>query len=94
MWKPLIPRDDPVMARRLRRQLMGVASYLMFLLPMAWAVLHGWMAFDWRGLVAEATSLRIGFGLVGLATTMIVGLAGVVPRAERGRAPLVVPVPG
>ena len=46
------------------------------------------------GLVAEATSLRIGFGLVGLATTMIVGLAGVVPRAERGRAPLVVPVPG
>lgn len=56
----LIPATDRDLARRLRRQLMGTASYLMFLLPMAWAVLHGWMDFDWRGLaIALAVALAV-----------------------------------
>jgi GGDEF domain-containing protein len=60
----LIPRDDPAMARRLRRQLMGVASYFMFLLPMAWAMAHGWMDFGWRGMTvafAVAAAVNVVF---------------------------------
>ncbi len=61
---PLLPRDDPALARRLRRQLMGAASYLMFLLPGAYAVFNGWMGFDWRGLallLAVALTLNAVF---------------------------------
>lgn len=58
-----IPRDDPGMARRLRRQLMGVASYLMFLLPMAYAMVNGWMAFEWRGM-ALAFAIALAVNLV------------------------------
>jgi MFS family permease len=46
------------------------------------------------GFIAEATSLQIGFATVGLATTLIVGLAGVVPEGEgvRGSTTVAVPV--
>jgi diguanylate cyclase (GGDEF)-like protein len=46
----LFPRDDPNMRRRLRRQLMGLGSYLMFLVPLAYSVHAGWMRFGWGGL--------------------------------------------
>jgi GGDEF domain-containing protein len=58
-----IPRDDPALARRLRRQLMGVASYFMFLLPLAWAMQHGWMDFGWRGM-AVAFAIAVAINLV------------------------------
>ena len=47
----VIPPHDPVLARRLRRQLMATASWLMFLLPAAYAVLNGWMGFGGDGLL-------------------------------------------
>ncbi|KFN50597.1 GGDEF domain-containing protein [Arenimonas composti] len=50
---------DPDLPRRLRRQLMGLATWLMFLLPLAYAVLQGWMTFGWRG-----TALFFGIALV------------------------------
>lgn len=48
------------------------------------------------GLVAEATTLSIGFGLVAVGTLAIVGLAGVVPQLEPRRrdAAAGVPAPG
>jgi GGDEF domain-containing protein len=52
MAMELFPKDDPELSRRLHRQLMGVGSWLMFLLPTAYAVPHGWMAFGWSGLLA------------------------------------------
>jgi diguanylate cyclase (GGDEF)-like protein len=60
----LFPRDDPNMRRRLRRQLMGLGSYLMFLAPLAYSVHAGWMGFGWCGLawfVAAAVALNTIF---------------------------------
>lgn len=49
---------DPTTRLRLTRQLMGVASYAMFLLPGSLAVRWGWARFDYVGLVAlVATAL-------------------------------------
>jgi len=50
MVPALFPSDDPALQRRLRRQLMGLLSYLMFVFPLAYAVQHGWMDFGWPGL--------------------------------------------
>lgn len=44
------PRHDPVLSLRLRRQLMAVASYLMFLVPLVYAVGKGWTEFGYVGL--------------------------------------------
>ncbi len=60
----LFPRDDPNLRRRLRRQLMGLGSYLMFLLPLAYSVHAGWMDFGWAGLawfVAAAMAVNLAF---------------------------------
>ena len=46
----MIRISDPALARRAKRQLLGLASYLMFLLPLAYAVHNGWMRFGYRGL--------------------------------------------
>ena len=62
----LFPRDDPHLRRLLRRQLMGFASYLMFLCPLLYSVHQGWMAFGYEGLawfVAAATVLNLAFFL-------------------------------
>src|SRR3970282_1610802 len=50
MAYPLIPRHDPVLATRVKRQLMGFMSYLMFVIPLLYAVEHGWMRFGYVGL--------------------------------------------
>jgi diguanylate cyclase (GGDEF)-like protein len=62
----LMPVEDSVMRLRLRRQLMGMFSYLMFLLPLTFAVEQGWMAFGYAGLLwfsALAFALNVGFFL-------------------------------
>ncbi len=59
MSSPLIPQDDPVLARRLRRQLMGTASWLMFLLPLAYAMTQGWLRIGPAGL---AVFLAVAIG--------------------------------
>ena len=59
-----ISEEDKVLRRRMKRQAMGLASYLMFLLPLAYAVSQGWMAFGWTGLalfVAVAMLVNLGF---------------------------------
>src|SRR3970282_2992580 len=50
MAYPLIPRHDPVLATRGKRPLMGFMSYLMFVIPLLYAVEHGWMRFGYVGL--------------------------------------------
>ena len=47
----LLSRDPPTRLRLLR-QLMGLASYMMFLLPGVLAVEWGWSAYGYRGLLA------------------------------------------
>ena len=48
----LIPADDRALATRLRRQLMGLLSYLMFLAPLAYSVQEGWLRIGYQGLSA------------------------------------------
>ena len=60
----MIRISDPALARRAKRQLLGLASYLMFLLPLAYAVHNGWMRFGYHGLgvfVLVAVLLNLGF---------------------------------
>ena len=60
----LIPADDPLLATRLKRQLMGLMSYLMFLLPLLYSMQQGWLRFGYRGLaaiVALALAINAGF---------------------------------
>jgi diguanylate cyclase (GGDEF)-like protein len=60
----LFPRNDPNLRRLLRRQLMGFASYLMFLVPLVYAVNEGWMRMDFSGLawfVAAACAVNVIF---------------------------------
>src|SRR4051812_29435090 len=60
----MIRISDPALARRAKRQLLGLASYLMFLLPLAYAVHNGWMRFGYRGLgvfVLVAVLVNVGF---------------------------------
>ena len=59
------PIVDPVLRRRLQRQAMGLASYLMFLLPLAYAVSQGWMEIGWIGLgVFAAVALLVNLGFL------------------------------
>ena len=46
----LLPIDDRALATRLKRQLMGFVSYLMFLLPLGYSVERGWVKFGYAGL--------------------------------------------
>ena len=60
----LIPPDDRGLATRVKRQLMGFMSYLMYLLPLAYAVDQGWVRFGHAGLVlliGAALAINIGF---------------------------------
>jgi len=45
------PVPDRSMRLRLTRMRMGLSSYLMFLLPLVYAVEHGWMDFGYPGLL-------------------------------------------
>jgi diguanylate cyclase (GGDEF)-like protein len=68
----IFPANDPVRTLRLKRQLMGLVSYLMFLLPLTYAVHWGWMRIGYPGLALFAaisiainlaffTAIRTGF---------------------------------
>ena len=60
----LIPADDHILATRVKRQLMGFVSYLMFLLPLAYSVEHGWVRFGYAGLACffgVAVAVNVGF---------------------------------
>lgn len=62
----LMPIEDSAMRLRLRRQLMGIFSYLMFLLPLTLAVGQGWMRFGYVGLLwfgVLVFALNLGFFL-------------------------------
>lgn len=47
----LFPANDEAMTLRLKRVLMGLVSYLMFLGPLIYAVNSGWMSIGYEGLV-------------------------------------------
>ena len=60
----LIPTDDHALVTRLKRQLMGVLSYLMFLGPLGYAVSQDWMRLDHTGLgwlLALAMTINVAF---------------------------------
>ena len=60
----IFPRNDPSLSLRLKRQLMGAASYLMFLLPLVYSVQQGWMEFGYCGLAvffAIVITLNLAF---------------------------------
>lgn len=46
----LIPRHDPLLATRVKRQIMAFLSGLMFVPPAAYAVQQGWIGFGYTGL--------------------------------------------
>ncbi len=56
--------DDHVLATRLKCQLMGFVSYLMFLVPLVYSVQQGWVRFGYAGLalfLALAMAINVGF---------------------------------
>jgi diguanylate cyclase (GGDEF)-like protein len=53
---PVAPANDRALRLRLRRQWLGLLSYLMFLLPLAYATHHGWTRFGYGGLLAFGTA--------------------------------------
>jgi GGDEF domain-containing protein len=60
----LIPRDNRLLATRVKRQLLGWVSYLMFVGPLAYSVHNGWTLFDYRGLgwfVVAAVAINLVF---------------------------------
>jgi GGDEF domain-containing protein len=60
----LIPGDNRLLATRVKRQLLGWVSYLMFVVPLAYSVHNGWTALDYRGLgwfVAVAVAINLVF---------------------------------
>ncbi|MDQ2990423.1 MAG: GGDEF domain-containing protein [Pseudomonadota bacterium] len=60
----LIPTDDPALATRVKRQLMGFMSYMMFVVPMIYAVHSGWLRLGYGGLawlVVVAFTINVGF---------------------------------
>lgn len=60
----LIPTHDRALATRVKRQLMGFTSYLMFLLPLLYAVHNGWLRLGYGGvgwMVVAATVVNLGF---------------------------------
>ena len=62
----LIPQHDPPLANRVKRQLMGFMSYLMFAIPLVYAVEQGWMGFGHAGLgwfMALAVAINVAFFL-------------------------------
>lgn len=59
----LLPRNDPPLRRWLRRQLMGLGSYFMFLFPLAYSVNAGWLEIGWGGLA--------WFGVVALGLNVL-----------------------
>jgi diguanylate cyclase (GGDEF)-like protein len=63
----IFPADDRILALRLKRQLMGLVSYLMFLVPLLYSVHFGWMRFGYPGLAlvaATAVAINLVFFLV------------------------------
>lgn len=52
----LFPANDPAMTLRLKRQLMALVSYLMFLGPLLYAVNSGWMQIGYIGLFTLAVT--------------------------------------
>ncbi|MBA2238890.1 MAG: diguanylate cyclase [Lysobacter sp.] len=61
---PLIPRHDPILAIRVKRQLMAFVSYFMLLVPLVYAVENGWMRFDYEGLawlLGTALAINVAF---------------------------------
>jgi diguanylate cyclase (GGDEF)-like protein len=58
----LFPANDPVMTLRLKRQLMGLVSYLMFLVPLIDAVHSGWMKVGYSGLFV-LTIIALAFNI-------------------------------
>lgn len=64
--EPAPDRDRQLRSARLRQQLMGFSTYLMFLVPLAWSVQEGWVRFGWSGLgalLAAAVAINLGFHL-------------------------------
>lgn len=64
MQHHLIPRGDPLLAMRVKRQLMGFISGFMFAVPIAIAVQQGWITFGYRGfalLVLASVSSNLAF---------------------------------
>jgi hypothetical protein len=64
MAPSLIPLHDRAIAIRVKRQLMGFMSYLMFLVPLAYAVQNGWVEFGYAGLAwfsAAAVAANLAF---------------------------------
>lgn len=58
------PKNDPALRLRLRRQLMGLLSYVMFLFPLLYSIHHGWMRIGYPGLAlfsAAALSVNLGY---------------------------------
>jgi diguanylate cyclase len=70
---------DPKMAVRKRRQLIGLLSYLMFLLPLAYATRFGWTTFGYGGLAA--------FGLAAVAINVVFYAAVASGWSQRFRDP-------
>lgn len=61
-----MPKDDRLLAARIRRQLMAFMSYLMFPIPLGYAVEQGWVGIGWPGLLAFL-ALSIAVNLAFLA---------------------------
>jgi diguanylate cyclase (GGDEF)-like protein len=64
MARTLIPIHDRAIATRVKRQLMGFVSYLMFLVPLAYGVHNGWVDFGYAGLAwfsAAAVAANLAF---------------------------------
>jgi diguanylate cyclase (GGDEF)-like protein len=60
----LIPTDDTALATRVKRQIMGFVSYMMFVLPLLYAEHNGWFRLGYGGLawlVAAAAAVNLGF---------------------------------
>lgn len=55
----LFPANDPAMTLRLKRLLMGLVSYLMFLIPLIYAVNSGWMQIGHLGLVVVTAAVIV-----------------------------------
>lgn len=67
MRHSLIPTDNRALATRLQRQLMGFTSYLMFVVPLAYAVAQGWLRMGYAGVaccLAFAVVVNVGFFLL------------------------------
>jgi diguanylate cyclase len=61
---PTAPRESAALRqRRLRRQLMGAASWMMFVLPLAFAQWQGWMTMGWPKLLVLTLAALLANGL-------------------------------